>query len=225
MRTIGHRAPPRISTQASGRLLGEGALFNDEIHRLPTGTRSFIQKGFHRFRTLDEARQIKDALRAQGIADVTRKRALHALGGDLGETTTLYGDESQPATIDHLRALMGVLNAHDVSYLLIGGFGFFAHGYHRATTDVDLLLPKRSPVFKHINSAMRMLFGHVVDVLEERTQAESVWVADTFVVDLMFSANGQTYDQLLPHRQVIDLDGIPVSTLGLEGLLLTHKNT
>jgi hypothetical protein len=55
MRTVGHRQEQRISFNASGALLAEGARFNDEIHRLPTGARTYMRKGVFRFRTHEEA--------------------------------------------------------------------------------------------------------------------------------------------------------------------------
>jgi predicted nucleotidyltransferase len=48
-------------------------------------------------------------------------------------------------------------------------------------------------------------------------------VADAFVVDLMLNANGQTYETLKRYAQTTDLDGIPVRTINLEGLLLTKQ--
>ena len=55
MRTVGHRKERPMSFSASAFLLAEGARFNDEIHRLPTGAASFIPKGVFRFKTHDEA--------------------------------------------------------------------------------------------------------------------------------------------------------------------------
>jgi hypothetical protein len=37
------------------------------------------------------------------------------------------------------------------------------------------------------------------------------------------NANGQTYDTLRRYGQTLDLDGIPVRTVNLEGLLLTKQ--
>jgi len=54
-------------------------------------------------------------------------------------------------------------------------------------------------------------------------EGENIRIADAFVVDLMLNANGQTYDTLNPYAVTIDLDGIPVRTISLEGLLLTKK--
>lgn len=54
-------------------------------------------------------------------------------------------------------------------------------------------------------------------------EGENIRVADAFVVDIMLNANGQTYDSLRRYAETIDLDGIPVRTVGLEGLLLTKQ--
>jgi predicted nucleotidyltransferase len=54
-------------------------------------------------------------------------------------------------------------------------------------------------------------------------EGENIRVADAFVVDLMLNANGQTYETLRQYAETIDLDGIPVNTITLEGLLLTKK--
>ncbi len=55
MRTIGHRIAPPVTFSASAALLAEGARFNDAIHRLPTGNRTFIPKGVYRYKSFDEA--------------------------------------------------------------------------------------------------------------------------------------------------------------------------
>lgn len=50
------------------------------------------------------------------------------------------GEYSRPATIDDFKALIASLNEQDADYLLIGGYALFAHGYHRATTVIDVLV-------------------------------------------------------------------------------------
>lgn len=74
MRTVGHRKELPISFSASAALLAEGARFNDEIHRLPTGQASYIPKGVYRFRThADANRQQLDCL-VDGMARATLTR-------------------------------------------------------------------------------------------------------------------------------------------------------
>jgi hypothetical protein len=48
-------------------------------------------------------------------------------------------------------------------------------------------------------------------------------VADAFVVYIMLNANGWTYDTLSAYAETIDLEGVPVRTVNLEGLLLTKQ--
>lgn len=55
MRVIGTRKARPVSKNASGGLLKQGAAFNDELHKLPTGSTTFFPKGVYRYRTHEEA--------------------------------------------------------------------------------------------------------------------------------------------------------------------------
>lgn len=75
MRTIGYRKEHPITFSASAVLLAEGARFNDEIHRLPTGNQTFVPKGVYRFKSFEEAnRQDLDCL-VEGMARIAKERA------------------------------------------------------------------------------------------------------------------------------------------------------
>jgi len=43
------------------------------------------------------------------------------------------------------------------------------------------------------------------------------------VLTVGFTSNGQTYETLRKYSQTLDLDGVPVRTVSLEGLLLTKQ--
>jgi len=74
MRTIGHRKERPVTFSASAELLAEGARFNDEIHRLPTGNTTFIPKGLFRFKNHEDAnRQQLDHL-TEGMAQIALER-------------------------------------------------------------------------------------------------------------------------------------------------------
>lgn len=53
---------------------------------------------------------------------------------------------------------------------------------------------------------------------------ENIRVADDLLIDLLFAANGQTYESLQPHLRVIEIEGVPVRTLDIEGLLKTKTD-
>ena len=133
---------------------------------------------------------------------------------------------ARPATIDDLKTVIRSLNENKVDYFLIGGYALFAHGYYRATTDIDILVP---PTGEQANRVIKALL-----VLPERAsgqidpawfgEGETIRVADEFVVDLLFNACGETNETLARYAEIVVLDGIPVRTLSLEGLLLTKQS-
>jgi hypothetical protein len=79
MRTVGRRVERPISFHASGELLREGALFNDEIHRLPGGGQTCIPKGVRRFKDFDEKNREDLECVVANVVRVVRERALEKL--------------------------------------------------------------------------------------------------------------------------------------------------
>jgi predicted nucleotidyltransferase len=132
---------------------------------------------------------------------------------------------TRPATLEDLKTLLRSLNANGVDYLLIGGYALAAHGYQRATTDIDIVFPATAAAGQRVKDALMILPDRAAKEIEPQwfEEGENIRVADAFVVDIMLNANGQTYDTLRQYSQTLDLDGIPVRTVNLEGLLLTKQ--
>ncbi|MBK7677458.1 MAG: hypothetical protein IPJ27_23425 [Candidatus Accumulibacter sp.] len=74
MRNVGHRQERPISFSASAVLLAEGARFNDEIHRLPTGNATYIPKGIFRFKTHEDANRHQVDCLVEGMAQAALAR-------------------------------------------------------------------------------------------------------------------------------------------------------
>lgn len=134
---------------------------------------------------------------------------------------------SRPATFDDLKALIQTLNQSNADYLLIGGYALFAHGYHRATTDIDLLVPANLAAGRKIRDALLLLPDQAARDIDPAwfEEDDNIRVADVFVVDIMLNACGETYDSLQRYAEVVDLDGVPVRTVNLQGLLLTKQTS
>ncbi|MEQ1534927.1 MAG: nucleotidyl transferase AbiEii/AbiGii toxin family protein [Burkholderiaceae bacterium] len=132
---------------------------------------------------------------------------------------------SRPATLDDLKLLLRSLNEHGVEYFLIGGYALAAHGYQRATIDIDVMVAANAQVGQRLKDALMVLPDQAAKDIEPEwfEEGENIRVADAFVVDIMLNANGQTFEALRQYAQTIDLDGIPVQTISLEGLLLTKQ--
>lgn len=132
---------------------------------------------------------------------------------------------SRPATLEDLKALIASLNEQGADYLLIGGYALFAHGYHRATTDIDVLVPATQEAGIKIRAALMVLPDQAAKDIDPAwfDEGENIRVADAFVVDIMLNACGETYETLMQYAETVDLDGVPVRTINLEGLLLTKQ--
>lgn len=75
MKIVGRRLERPVGQSPSGLLLAEGARFNDDIHRLPTGHTTFMPKGVYRFMTHAEANQHQLDCLTEGMARLARERS------------------------------------------------------------------------------------------------------------------------------------------------------
>jgi hypothetical protein len=134
---------------------------------------------------------------------------------------------SRPATFDDLKTLVASLNAQGADYLLIGGYALFAHGYHRATTDIDVLVPATRQSGERVRRALMVLPDQAAQDIDPAwfEEGENIRVADEFVVDIMLNACGETFASLQSFAETVDLDGVPTRTVNLEGLLKTKQTS
>ncbi len=134
-------------------------------------------------------------------------------------------DYCRPASLEDLKALIQSLNKNQVDYLLIGGYALFVHGYHRATTDIDVLVPATYESGTKVKQALMLLPDQAARELDAAwfEEGDNIRVADAYLVDIMLNACGETYDSLKQFAITVDLEGTPVRTVSLEGLLRTKK--
>jgi predicted nucleotidyltransferase len=132
---------------------------------------------------------------------------------------------ARAATLQDLKLLLQSFNENGVEYLLIGGYALAAHGYQRATTDIDVLVAGGRASGEKVRRALLVLPDQVAKELEPEwfEESENIRVADAIVVDVMLNANGQTFEMLKSYEQTLELDGVQVKTVNLEGLLLTKQ--
>lgn len=138
----------------------------------------------------------------------------------------MSSEYSRAATVDDLKALIHALNESGAEYVLIGGYALFAHGYQRATTDIDVLVPGNRESGEKVRTALLVLPDQAAREIDPAwfEEGENIRVADEFVVDIMLTAGGETYEALAAHAMTVDLGGVPVRTLDLPGLLKTKQS-
>lgn len=134
------------------------------------------------------------------------------------------------STLLDLRTLLTSLQENGVKYILIGGQSLALHGFPRATEDVDLVVP-----FDEENGKKLIKSLHFLDSAKELQsewfsaeanvdEIQNIRVEDDLVIDILFAANGQTYQSLLPHIKTINFNGLSIRTLDIDGLLKTKTD-
>jgi hypothetical protein len=138
-------------------------------------------------------------------------------------------DKSPVSQEDLFLTLLQRFHDEGVDYVLIGGQAVRLNGFLRATEDVDILLhPSRSNGEKVIKA---------LDFLESSSELDSSWfepqpegevenirVADDLIIDLLFTANGQTLSDLKNHIAEVNVKGVSINVLNIDGLLKTKTD-
>ena len=108
-----------------------------------------------------------------------------------------------------LAKLCAALNAESARYVVVGGMAIIQQGFLRATEDIDLLLERSRANQSKVLKALEILPDKSVRELEETDLDEYlvVRVADEIVVDLMLSACGVTYDEVVDDIEMKVIQG------------------
>jgi hypothetical protein len=129
---------------------------------------------------------------------------------------------------DALLQLLARFQSEGVQYILVGGHAVRLNGFVRATEDIDILLPSSLENGRRVIRALDFL--HSSQDLDPEWFAvppgdpENIRISDDLLIDLLFAANGQTYEALQPHVRTLEIEGVTVSTLDIEGLLKTKTD-
>ena len=129
---------------------------------------------------------------------------------------------------DLLLKLLSRFGEVEVEYVLIGGQAVRLNGFLRATEDVDVLLRATRENGRKVKQAMDFLASSR-EIEEEWFEVidgapESIRVADDLIVDLLFAANGETYESVRPFVREIVVEDVPIRVLNIDGLLRTKTD-
>jgi len=129
---------------------------------------------------------------------------------------------------DLLLRLLARFKEEGVEYVLVGGQAVRLNGFLRATEDVDVLLQPTRENGRKVKQAMDFLAAASELDPEWFEQGdgepENIRVADDLIVDLLFAANGETYESVRPFVREILVEEVPVRVLNIDGLLRTKTD-
>ena len=130
---------------------------------------------------------------------------------------------------DPVLGLLQRFHQEGVEYVLVGGQAVRLNGFLRATEDVDVLIKATRENGEKIKRAMSFLAAAKdLDpewfVNKPGNEIENIRVADELLVDLLFAANGQTYESVQPYVRGLTVDDVLIRVLDIDGLLLTKTD-
>lgn len=133
---------------------------------------------------------------------------------------------SRAPELQDLIDLCRYLNAQGVQYVVIGGFAVILHGAARTTKDIDLLVNPTPENIRKIKAAMAHLPDNAIREIEDDDvqRYTVVRIGDEYVVDLLASACGITFDEASQSIQSVELDGVKIPIVSKQVLIRT-KNT
>ena len=134
---------------------------------------------------------------------------------------------TRPATWEDVKRLARYLEEAGVEYALIGGYALAAHGLVRFTEDIDVLVnPTVENSRRWIVALSRLPDGAARELAADpdvfaAQKSYAVRINDEITVDILPSAAGVPWEVLREHIENVELEGVGVRVLSLEGLLKT----
>ena len=119
------------------------------------------------------------------------------------------------------REFLQLLNAHQVEYLLVGGYAVGYHGYPRATVDMDIWIRREASNAEQMVLVLREFGFDVPNLSKDLFLREDQIVrmgVPPIRLEIFTSIPGVQFDDCYRSRIVDELGGITVNLINLEDL-------
>ena len=126
--------------------------------------------------------------------------------------------------------MLAALVRHDVRFLVVGAHALAAHGYPRATVDIDIWIDPAADNAHRVWQALAQ-FGAPLDDLniEESDFARADIVAQFGLppnrIDILTSVTGLDFERAWANRIPAELEGVQVAILGRADLITNKQAT
>jgi predicted nucleotidyltransferase len=124
------------------------------------------------------------------------------------------------------REFLRLLNAHQVEYLLIGGYAVAYHGYPRATAEMDIWIATHPRNAAQVVAALKEFGFDVPELSVELFQAENQIVRmgkPPVRIEIVTGISGVNFAECYAARVIHVLDGLEVSLISLHHLKLNKR--
>ncbi|MCK9463106.1 MAG: hypothetical protein M0R80_26075 [Proteobacteria bacterium] len=116
------------------------------------------------------------------------------------------------------------MNAHEVRYLLVGGWAVGIYGNPRATKDIDFLVAVDDENVDRLQAALRQFRAPTVEngVFQKPGNVFRMG-ASPVQIDIINEASGISFDDCYARREVIVADGLPISMISKADLIRNKR--
>jgi len=120
------------------------------------------------------------------------------------------------------------LNAHDVRYLVVGGFAVAWHGYPRATGDIDIWTDRTKENAEKVVTALRE-FGFGVPALSPETLLDEATILrmgyPPLRIEILTSISGVAFDPCYDSRMEIVDGSLRIPVISLDDLRTNKRSS
>ena len=147
-------------------------------------------------------------------------------------------EENREITNEEVKELVFWLNKENVPYLIIGGQAMMLRFNGRHTGDIDIMLPNDLNVLEQFKNVLRKLpngnqlansLDNDPEIVDYVLNSENFRIDNGYLIDIMFNASGNNYQDLVKYAESYDLDGVVYKSVNDKGLLLSkilaNRNT
>ena len=124
------------------------------------------------------------------------------------------------------KEFLKLLNAHQVEYLLIGGYAVSYHGYPRATADMDIWIAMNPANSERIVAVLKE-FGFDLPELSPELFLKEWQIIRLGVppvrIELATTVSGVNFNECYAERIADILDGVKVNLISLKHLKINKK--
>lgn len=128
----------------------------------------------------------------------------------------------------NFKEFIGLLNEHEVKYLIIGGYAVNFHGYPRYTKDIDFWLWMNKNNIQNLLEALKKFgFGSLGLKPEDFLSPENIIQLgyEPNRIDILMELEGVDFEKCYRRKTEIELDGIKTNFLSLQDLIKVKKTT
>ncbi len=120
-----------------------------------------------------------------------------------------------------LKELLGLLQSHEVRFLISGGHALAVHGHPRYTKDLDIWVAKDAANLVRLRAALVDFgFAEIADEALDLAEGRKMFQLgrEPNRVDLLNFASGLEFDRAWQQRIKVPFEGLELDFLGLEDL-------